>query len=202
MKITAEQIHRIFPKIDSGWVEHFRHLDFFEINTPLRLSHFFSQIGHESMDCRVLKENLNYSKAALLGIFGRYFNENLAEKYARRPQMIANRLYANRMGNGTELSGDGWNFRGRGLIQITGKNNYKACSKFLFNSDRLLNNPELLEEPKYATLSACWYWDVNNLNRFCDSDNIVSLTRAINGGINGLSDRRSRLSKIRSILGA
>ena len=151
---------------------------------------FIAQCGHESSDFNILVENLNYSQEGLRRIFPRYFpNDAIARQYARQPQRIANRVYANRMGNGSEESGEGWKYRGRGLIQCTGKNNYRNCSLYLFRDDRLLDNPDFLVDPAYAVMSACWYWKVNNLSRF--SKDIVRATRIINGGTNGLAHREA-----------
>lgn len=160
------------------------------IDTPLRQRHFIAQILHESANLTAVRENLNYSAEALVRVFPKYFNVALAAQYARRPEKIANRVYANRLGNGDESSGDGYRYIGRGLIQTTGKTNYTATSQHIFGDNRLLKQPELLEEPNNAVASACYYWKSNNLNNFADKDDIVSITKRINGGINGLEDRK------------
>jgi len=161
----------------------------YEINTPLRQRHFLAQVLHESGGFRFVRENLNYSTDGLLKTFPRYFHRGLAEEYARKPQKIASRVYANRMGNGDEESGDGWLYIGRGLIQITGRINYLMVSQALFGDARLLGEPTLLEEPQYAVESACYFWQEHSLNTLADKDDIVAVTRRINGGINGLDDR-------------
>ena len=163
----------------------------YEINNRERVCAFLAQTGHESGEFNTVIENLNYSATALQSVFKKYFdNAIIASSYARKPEKIANRVYANRMGNGDEASGDGWKYRGRGILQVTGKSNYKQCSTFLFNDDRLLNEPEFLLVPEYAIKSACWFWKQNNLNKICDSKDFIMLTRRINGGTNGLSHRQ------------
>lgn len=198
--MTPDQILKLFPHLDWEWYDAFSLLDDYNINSPLRISHFLSQSSHESADFTRLVENLNYSQDGLLKTFRKYFTPTQALAYARKPEKIANRVYANRLGNGDEASGDGWKYRGRGAIQVTGKANYMKCSLYLFNDERLLTNPDKLLEPKYAILSACWYWSVNGLNRIADADNIQLLTRKINGGLNGFEDRKRRFTRIYSVL--
>lgn len=200
MHLEPRIIYKLFPSLDWQWYDAFLLLNDYSINSPLRISHFLAQSSHESNDFKTLSENLNYSEQGLLRTFPKYFTQDQAKHYARKPEKIANRVYANRLGNGSEQSGDGWKYRGRGAIQVTGKNNYKNCSEYLFNDDILLTNPEMLQEPKYAILSACWYWDINNLNKIADGNNIELLTRRINGGTNGLEDRRVRFGRIYSVL--
>jgi len=163
----------------------------FNINTPLRLAHFLAQCGHESGGFRVTQENLNYSAKGLMGIFKKYFpTQQLAEAYQRQPQKIANKVYALRMDNGSEASGDGFKFRGRGYIQLTGRANYTAFGKAI-NED-IVGNPDVVSG-KYALLSAAWFWSKNGLNKLADggaSDQIVtSITKRVNGGTIGLPDR-------------
>lgn len=163
----------------------------FNINTPLRLAHFLAQCGHESGGFRVTQENLNYSAKGLMGIFKKYFaTQQLAEAYQRQPQKIANKVYASRMDNGNEASGDGFKFRGRGYIQLTGRANYTAFGKAI-NED-IANNPDVVSG-KYALLSAAWFWSKNGLNKLADggaSDQVVtSITKRVNGGTIGLPDR-------------
>jgi len=167
------------------------------IDTPLRQRHFFAQLLHESGGFNFVRENLNYSADGLLKTFPRHFpTRQLAEQYARQPERIANRVYADRMGNGNEASGDGWRHIGRGLIQTTGKNNYTATSQALFGDNRLLTQPHLLEEPRHAVESACYFWKANNLNALADRNDIEGLTRRINGGLNGLDDRRKYFNNL------
>lgn len=159
------------------------------IDTPLRLAAFLAQIAHESGQLRALVENLNYSAEALLRVFPRHFEARQAATYARHPDRIASRVYANRMGNGDEASGDGWRYRGRGLIQVTGKANYAACGPALGLD--LIAQPELLEQPGPAARSAGWFWHWNGLNRPADARDIETITRRINGGLTGLDDRKA-----------
>jgi len=168
------------------------------IDTPLRQRHFLAQLLHESGGFRAVRENLNYSADALMSVFGtRHFaNRAEAETFARQPERIANRVYSNRMGNGNEASGDGWRFIGRGLIQTTGRNNYTAVSQALYGDNRLLTQPELLEEPRNAVESACFFWRSNNLNALADKDDIQAVTRRINGGLNGLADRQQFFDRL------
>lgn len=172
----------------------------YKITTKLRLCHFLAQILHESGNLKYKSENLNYSAKALRSVFGKYFKtDEIANQYARKPEKIANRVYANRMGNGDEASGDGWKFRGRGLIQLTGKNNYKLCGDSI--KLNLIKDPDLLINTAEASLkAACWFWNKNNLNTFADSDDIKTITKRINGGYNGLEDRESILKRAKSIL--
>lgn len=166
------------------------YLPSFGIVTEKRVAGFISQCQHESADFTVLQENLNYGVAGLLKTFSIYFpNEAVASMYARKPEMIANRVYANRLGNGPESSGDGWMYRGRGIIQITGKANYAECSQALFQNDTLVQDPDLLRTPEYAVLSACWFWEKRKLNQYCDQADIVTLTKRINGGLHGIEER-------------
>ena len=131
-------------------------------------------------------------------IFPKYFTIALATQYAHQPIKIANRVYANRMGNGDESTGDGFRFRGRGIVQCTGKSNYQACSQSLFGDDRLLTNPELLLEPENAIRGAGWYWNGSNLNPIAEKLDMTTLTMKINGGTNGLNDRIANLTKLQN----
>lgn len=165
----------------------------------LRLAHFFAQVMHESGSMRYDTENLNYSAKALRSVFPKYFKtKKQAEKYARQPEMIANRVYANRMGNGNEQSGDGWKYRGRGLIQLTGKNNYRAFSKWV-GDKKIMKDPDLVAST-YAVHSAVFYWEKNSLNKLADKDDISNLTKKINGGHNGLAHRKELLHKATGLL--
>lgn len=161
----------------------------FSIDTPAREAAFLAQSAHESAQLRDLVENLNYSADRLIEIFRRRFTLADASEYARKPERIANRVYAQRLGNGDETSGDGWRFRGRGIFQITGRANYSACSKSLFGDDRLVESPELLEQPEGACRSAAWFWQSRELNQWADSGDIKTLTLRINGGLNGWQER-------------
>jgi putative chitinase len=161
--------------------------------TPTRAAHFFAQTAHETGEYKLFSENLNYSASGLQGTFGKYFPGTLEESYARNPEKIANRVYADRMGNGNEASKDGWTFRGRGALQLTGKSNYKAFSDYL-KKPEIMQNPDLVATD-FAFESAMFFFDNNKLWSICDkgvSDaTILSLTKRINGGTNGLSERNS-----------
>jgi putative chitinase len=163
----------------------------FGINTPLRLAHFLAQCGHESGGFRATQENLNYSAKGLMGIFKKYFpNASLAAQYERKPAKIAARVYGGRMGNGSEASGEGYKFRGRGYIQLTGKENYTAFGKSI--GEDILSNPDVVSS-KYALLSAAWFFSKNGLHKMADSgasDAVVTqITKRVNGGTIGLPDR-------------
>lgn len=171
----------------------------YQINNKHRIAAFLAQVAHESGGFKFVVENLNYSADALLRVFPKYFpNKELADAYARQPEKIANRVYANRMGNGDEASGDGWFRRGRGLIQLTGTDNQVA---FGMECDvDTITRPELLEQPQYAALSAGWFWNSRNINPVADTDNIKEVTRLVNGGYNGLADREAKYEKLMQIL--
>lgn len=171
------------------------------ITTLNRRAHFWAQLAHES-NLVPRRENMNYSASRLLAVFPRYFNPITAYQYARKPEAIANRVYANRMGNGQESSGDGWKYRGGGLIQDTGKSRYRRLSSVL--KVDLLKNPDLLLDEANAIVAALDFWELNNINRLADTEDGVSdkairaITRVINGGFNGLEDRKNnfRILKI------
>jgi putative chitinase len=171
--------------------------DRYGITTKDRIAHFLAQLDHES-GLKPIAENLNYSAVGLTTIFKKYFNSESAKQYARSPQRIANRVYANRMGNGNEASGDGWRYRGRGFIQITGKDNYGSLSKA--TGVDYVANPDLLLTEADAMISALWYWDRIKANQLADEGNIREITRRINGGFNGMSDRINKLKKWKSLL--
>jgi putative chitinase len=172
----------------------------FAINTPARMAAFLAQTGHESGGYRALTENLNYSADGLLRIFPKYFpNRALAEAYARQPQRIASRVYGGRMGNGPEATGEGWKFRGRGVIQLTGRQNVTA-----FAADMKMTVDEAvayLETEEGAVMSAGWFWGRSNLNQWVDRDDFITLTRRINGGTIGLEDRQQKWAKAKKLLG-
>jgi putative chitinase len=164
----------------------------YDINTPQRVAAFLAQCGHESGGWTVFEENLNYSAKGLNGIFKKYFpTEESAKPYERKPEMIANKVYGGRMGNGPESSGDGWLYRGRGPIQLTGKDNYRAFAKEMFEDwENLFQNPDWVTADKdFALMSAIWFWNKNKLNKEADAGDIKTMTRKINGGYIGLEDR-------------
>ena len=190
---TAEQLAKCISKNKNSqeWYDGlYEQLPKFGIVTPARVAGFISQCQHESADFTVLTENLNYGAKGLMSIFKKYYaDEALAKAHERKPQLIANRVYSGRMGNGPEASGDGWKFRGRGLVQLTGRSNYTQCSRDLFGDDCLVDDPDLLLNPEWAILSACWFWHKNKLNDICDRGDVVLLSKRINGGTIGLADR-------------
>jgi putative chitinase len=190
---TEDAVHHLIPKVKNfdEWYSNLTNiLPEYDIDTPHRVAAFMAQCGHESGGFTLMQENLNYSAKGLVGTFKKYFpTEAQAKPYERKPQMIANRVYANRMGNGDEASGEGWYFRGRGIVQITGKNNYTKCSQSLFESNVLVENPDLLLETEYAIHSACWFWSAARLNELADIGDMKTMTKRINGGYIGLEDR-------------
>lgn len=169
----------------------YKNLPDFDIITPARVAGFVSQCQHESSDFTILTENLNYSAKRLMEVFGKYFpTSQIAAAYDRKPQLIANRVYASRLGNGPEESGDGWKFRGRGLIQLTGRWNYTTCSQELFGDTGLADEPDLvINVPEYTVLTSCWFWRKNKLNDICDRADVVLLSKKVNGGNHGLEER-------------
>jgi putative chitinase len=173
----------------------------FEINTPLRLAHFLAQAGHESGGFKITTENLNYSAAGLQSIFKKYFTPESAKEYQRKPEKIANIVYANRMGNSTQASGEGYKFRGRGYIQLTGKDNYTAFDKTV--EDDILANPDLVAT-KYPLLSAAWFFHKNGLHKIADegaTDLVVTkVTKRVNGGTIGLADRIKHFNEYNNLL--
>ena len=173
----------------------------YKISNPNRLAHFLAQCGHESGNFKLIEENLNYSEEGLLKIFPKYFDKNTAKSYARRPEMIANMVYGSRMGNGDKNSGDGYKFRGRGFIQLTGKTNYKSFSDYI--GIDLITNPNLVAT-KYPLSSAAWFFEKRKLWAICDEgtsiDTIKKVTKIINGGYNGLEDRISKTNIFANLL--
>jgi len=167
----------------------------FAIDSPYRIAGFLSNTAHESAGFKTVIEGLNYSVAGLMRTWPQRFpTVEIAQRYAMQPEKIANRAYADRMGNRDEASGDGWKYRGRGLIQLTGKNNYVAYS--LACDNEALQKPEIVEQSKYAAESSGWFWNVNRLNTLADAQDIQGMCRRINGGLNGLDDRQMKYAKI------
>ena len=192
--ITLELLQAVCPKTKSsilnGYVEPLNTVaEYYEmLENKKRIAAFIAQLAHESGGFNFTSENLNYSADGLRRVFPRYFpTDELAKQYARKPEKIANRVYANRMKNGDEASGDGYKFRGRGLIQLTGRDNY---TRFAAALDMTLDETiSYLETPNGAVVSAGWFWDNNKLNAYCDRDDFIGLTKRINGGTIGLEDR-------------
>jgi len=176
-------------------------IDTFKITSPQVLAHFLAQCAHESGNFRYTRENLNYSADALLKTFPKYFSKDTAQTVERKPELIANIVYSNRMGNGDKQSGDGWKYRGRGYIQLTGKSNYVSFGKYI--SVDLLNNPDLVAT-KYPLLSAAWFFEIKKLwdiaAKDSSNDTIKFLTMRINGGFHGLEERIKKTNFFITIL--
>ncbi len=164
------------------------------IDTPARIAAFLAQCAHESGHFKAVEENLNYGAQGLMKTWPKRFDAATAAACARKPEMIANRVYASRMGNGDVASGEGWKYRGRGLIQLTGKENYTRFSKAI-GKPEIVAKPELVAQPEMAALSAAWFWDANGLNALADKGDIVAMTKRINGGTIGLPDRQALYDK-------
>ena len=198
--LTQEQLAQLIP--GNPYVNYWhnameRCLPDYDINTPPRVAAFVAQCAHESGGFKFLKENLNYRAESLVKVWPRHFPDMAtAKRYERRQEMIAN----NRMGNGPEESGDGWKFLGRGLIQLTGRNNYQAFADSI--ETPIDDIPEYLQTFEGAVQSACWFWETNNLNRFADAGDIVNMTKKINGGTIGLADRQKHYEHALHVLGA
>lgn len=202
VELNLEKLKKCVPnnKDHAGLLNAFNKVfEKYEINTKERVAGFLAQCGHESLDFTVLKENLNYGAKGLRGTFGKYFPDDAtAAKYERKPEMIANRVYASRMGNGNEASGDGYKFRGRGAIQLTGCANYTAFAKDVGKTiDETIVYLETLEG---AIESACWFWKKNGLNEIADKKDITLMTKRINGGTIGLEDRKKHWEKNLQVL--
>ena len=193
--ITVDILQQLCPKTKKSVLELYATpvhevAEYYDMYVNMnRAAGFVAQIAHESGGFNFVKENLNYGAAGLMNTFKKYFpNQEIANQYQRQPEKIANRVYANRMGNGDEDSGDGYRFCGRGLIQLTGRNNYTKFASDLGIS--VEDTVAYLETPAGAVSSAGWFWDQNNLNQYCDSGDFVTLTKRINGGTIGLEDRQ------------
>lgn len=207
MQLTKEQLKQLLPKnpyIDQWHNALSQLLPDYEINTPQRVAAFIAQCSHESAGFTALRENLNYRWQSLRKIFPKYFpTDELAQEYANKPnkqEAIANRVYANRMGNGPESSGDGWRFCGRGLIQLTGRDNYSWFAASL--GIPVEEASDYLQTFEGAAQSACWFWETNGLNRWADAGDILTLTKKINGGTIGLDDRIKHYNHALHVLGA
>jgi putative chitinase len=191
--VSPENIDKYLPWLNMTMIRN-------KIDTPVRQAMFLSQLAHESGNFRFVEENLNYSVQGLRSVFRKYFpNDEIAAQYARQPEKIANRVYANRMGNGDEASGDGWKYRGRGLVQLTGKNNYADFS--LQANNNALHEPELVAQPELAAESAGWFWVKNGLNQLSDTRDVRAVRRRVNGGFNGLEDCQNKYDKLIVMLG-
>jgi putative chitinase len=205
--LTRDQLAELLPGnpyIDYWYSALEQLLPDYDINTPQRVAAFVAQCAHESGNFRVLKENLNYKAVTLRKIFPKYFpTDSIAAQYAALPnkqEAIANKVYGGRMGNGPEETGDGFRYCGRGLIQLTGKNNYEAFAMSIETPVEEI--PEYLATFEGAAQSACWFWETNNLNKWADTGDIKELTRRINGGYIGLEDRIKHYNHALHVLGA
>lgn len=198
--LTLEQIRAVCPSSPAWVVDPLNQaLTVADVTTPQRAAMFLAQLAQESQELTRFEENLNYSAAALVATWPLHFTADLAAQLARQPARIANHVYADRLGNGDEDSGDGWKYRGRGAIQLTGFINYLACGMFLQLD--LLGHPELAALPAYVFQVAAWFWRVNGLNAFADAGDVAGATKRINGGLTGLSARLSYFARARAALG-
>jgi putative chitinase len=202
---TAAQLQKIVPPLTAEKADSLTHplnlaMGEAEINTPLRQAAFIAQVAYESQGFSRFVENLNYRADRLLDVFGKYFTDSEAQEFAHQPEKIANRVYANRLGNSDEASGDGWRYRGRGFIQLTGKDNYREAGKYLHLD--LVGQPELVEGLEVGARVAAWYWASRNLNPYADRGQFDTITKRINGGLNGLLDRRAYYKRAKEALGA
>ncbi len=203
MQITKEQLSQLIPKnpyIDQWYEALSVLLPDYEINTPNRIAAFIAQCAHESASFTALHENLNYRSETLSKVWPKKFPASIAQQYAHKPEAIANRAYASRMGNGDEASGDGWRYCGRGLIQLTGKDNYTAFADSIGITPEEVS--DYVQTFEGAAQSACWFWESNNLNQYADSGDIETMTKRINGGTLGLEDRKKHYEHAKHILGA
>jgi putative chitinase len=194
MLVSFEQLNEFFEDTDEEIIQQYVEylndvMEFYEINNKQRIAMFLAQVGHESGGLRTIKENLNYSADRLKVIFPKYFRGVDPSGYARNPEKIANLVYASRMGNGNEASGDGYRYCGRGLIQLTGKSNYQAFAQDM--GWTLEDATAWLAEPEGACWSAGWFWDSRELNQWADKGDVLTVTKKINGGTIGLEDRKS-----------
>ena len=206
MRITETQLRHIMPNAPADKVRDFVATfngwsDIFGITTPTRTAMFLAQVAHECVELRTMTENLNYSAEGLLKVFPKYFTRANVGQYARNPQKIGNRVYANRMGNGSEGSGDGYRYRGRGCFQLTGRAMYKHYADSQYCNGDLMGHPEWLAQMPGALKSAMWYWIKKGLNKYADKGDFAGLTKAINGGYNGLEDRKKYYEKARKEFG-
>lgn len=203
--LTADQFQTLFPKCvaPQEWSDTLSIvLPEHGIDTAERVAAFVSQCGVETGGWRWFEENMNYSADRMTVVWPRIFTPELAKKCHRNPELVANHAYANRMGNGNPASGDGWKFRGRGPIHLTGRNNYTQFATEMFaNPDEILDNPDLVaQEKEISILSAVWFWRINNLNALADKQDIQRLSRRVNGGTNGLHERLELFEKVYAVL--
>ncbi|QDJ96442.1 chitinase [Xanthomonas phage Xoo-sp13] len=207
--LTKELLLKFAPKLPADAADVIvKAISASKVNTPLRIAHFLAQAAHESTLFSKTTENTNYSADGLAITFSKYFpTDAIRNQYARKPEAIANRAYANRNGNGNEASGDGFKYRGRGYFQLTGKGNYASYSQAQYGDNRLVDDPTLAAQPLDAVLSSLWYWDNNNLSKWADKDDVLRVSKVINLGNsehkatpNGLDDRQKYLKLAKTIL--
>lgn len=215
MTINQAQLIRAVPKLDrknlDGFVAYFNmYAVHFGLTTKARVTHFLSQIFHESGALSATSENMNYSAERLMAVWpSRFKSLSQAEPYAHNPEKLANNVYANRMGNGNEQSGDGWKYRGRGLIGLTGKSQYEAFNKFDLCTDDVVKSPDKVSEYPLCLVSAMWFWERNNLNELADMDMggsngesiVEKITKKVNGGLTNISDRKYYYRRFKRELG-
>ena len=206
MKLTTSQVRTIMPKAPYERASQFamyftQWSDRFGVDTPARAAAFLAQVAHECAELNTLTENLNYSAERLLQVFPKYFTVSNVNYYARNPQKIGNRVYANRMGNGSEGSGDGYRYRGRGCFQLTGRGNYQDYANSPLCSGDLMGHPEWLAQFPGAVKSALWFWQSRKLNKYADRGDFRGLTKAINGGYNGLESRQKYWERAKKVFG-
>lgn len=203
MTLTKEQLRQLLPR--NPYINHWHSalsqlLPDYEIDTPQRIAAFIAQCAHESGGFVFLTENLNYKAESLLKVFPKYFKDSATAKlYEKKPEKIANRIYADRMGNGNEASGDGFKYRGRGLIQLTGKTNYSWFAASLEISPE--EAAEYMQTFEGAAQSACWFWETNKINQWADKGDILTMTKRINGGTIGLEDRKKHYEHALHVMG-
>jgi len=202
--VSAKQLKKIFPQSDPNDIDEIcdplnAAMTEFNIVNPQEQAMFLAQCGHESGGFSVVQENLNYRAETLVKVFPKYFRDVNPADFEKQPEKIANRVYGGRMGNGDESTGDGYRYRGRGLIQLTGKDNYTACAAAL--KFDLNNNPDYLETAEGAARSAAWFWARNGLNKFADADDIIGCTKRVNGGTIGLEERTKHYQDAKRVLG-
>lgn len=201
--LSKDQLAQLVP--GAPYLDYWYHameqaLPDYDINTPHRVAAFVAQCAHESGNFKFIQENLNYRAESLMRVWPRYFPSlDVAKAYAHQPEKIANRAYANRMGNGPEETGDGWRFCGRGLIQLTGRSNYQAFADSI--ETHIDDLPEYLKTFEGCVQSACWFWEANNLNQYADNGDILTMTKRINGGTLGLEDRKKHYAHALHVLG-
>ena len=206
MIITQSQLLRAVPELYKPRLDEFvaslnQWAVSFGIDSPLRMAHYLAQVIHESQYLKRTDENLNYSADGLLKTFGRYFTSETAREYARQPERIANRVYASRMGNGPEASGDGWRYRGRGFIMLTGKENYERFNQSDVCTEDVIRKPDEVMKFPLNQVVAGWFWEQHDLNALADADDADAICRKINGGTNGLADRKFLLRRFKKEFG-